>query len=110
MGPSLCVLARRAAEAAGNQLRVIAASRFSDPYQRAWLNAHGVETFACDLLEQGSMEQLPECENVVYLVGLKFGTQQNPSLTWAVNTIAPARVAERYRSARIAALSTGNVY
>src|SRR6266542_729068 len=44
------------------------------------------------------------------LVALKFGTAQNPSLTWAVNTLAPAHAVERYASARVVALSTGNVY
>jgi nucleoside-diphosphate-sugar epimerase len=41
---------------------------------------------------------------------MKFGTSQNPSLTWAVNTLVPARVMERYRDAQLVALSTGNVY
>jgi nucleoside-diphosphate-sugar epimerase len=48
---------------------------------------------------------------VIFLVGLKFGTAQNPSLTWAVNTVVPALVMERYaRVTRLVALSTGNVY
>jgi nucleoside-diphosphate-sugar epimerase len=47
---------------------------------------------------------------VLYLVGQKFGTTQNPSATWAANTIVPTRVAERYPDSRIVALSTGNVY
>jgi nucleoside-diphosphate-sugar epimerase len=41
---------------------------------------------------------------------LKFGTAQNPAVTWAMKTIVPARVGERYPRARIVALSTGNVY
>jgi nucleoside-diphosphate-sugar epimerase len=47
---------------------------------------------------------------VIHLVGLKFGTAQNPAATWAVNTVVPTRVAERYPDARIVALSTANVY
>ena len=110
MGPSLCVLARRAAQAAGNGLTVTAVSRFSAPRGRDWLEARGVRTLAADLLERRSFEDLPEAANIVYLIGLKFGTQQNPSLTWAVNTLVPSLVAERYPKARIVALSTGNVY
>src|SRR5689334_1739974 len=37
MGPSLAVLAKRAGEAAGRKLDVVAASRFSDARSRAWL-------------------------------------------------------------------------
>lgn len=110
MGPTLCVLARRAAEAAGHSLEVIAVSRFSDPASRRWLEAAGVKVIAADLLEREAMRLLPDAENVIYLLGLKFGTAQNPTLTWAVNTLPPAHVAERYPRARIVALSTGNVY
>jgi nucleoside-diphosphate-sugar epimerase len=110
MGPSLCVLARRAAEAARHPLRVVAVSRFSDRRSRDWLENGGVETVACDLLDRRALEGLSETPNLIYLVGLKFGTQQNPALTWAVNTLGPAHVAERYPAARMAVLSTGNVY
>jgi nucleoside-diphosphate-sugar epimerase len=110
MGPSLCVLARRAAQAAGSELRVIAVSRFSDGRARDWLEARGVETLQMDLLDRRAFDQLPDSANVIYLVGQKFGTQQNPSLTWAVNTLVPSHVAERYPASRVVALSTGNVY
>jgi nucleoside-diphosphate-sugar epimerase len=110
MGPSLAVLARRAAEAANHSLEVIAASRFSDPGGRAWLEARGVRTVVCDLFDSSALTHLPDVQNVIYLVGLKFGTGKDPSRTWAVNTLVPARVCERYPKARIAALSTGNVY
>ena len=52
----------------------------------------------------------PDADDVIYLVGLKFGTQQDPARTWAVNTLIPAYVAERYARSRLVALSTGNVY
>jgi nucleoside-diphosphate-sugar epimerase len=110
MGPSLAVLARRAAEAAQHGLKVIAVSRFSDAASRDWLEARGVDTISADLLNRAAVERLPDSANVVYLVGLKFGTAQNPSLTWAANTLVPAAIAERYSKARVVALSTGNVY
>ncbi|MBM3839571.1 MAG: NAD-dependent epimerase/dehydratase family protein [Verrucomicrobia bacterium] len=110
MGPSLAVLLRRAADAAGHQLEIVAVSRFSSNDARHWLETRGVRTFACDLLERESLAKLPDSANVLYLVGLKFGTAQNPSLTWAANTLAPSHVAERFSKARIVALSTGNVY
>lgn len=110
MGPTLAVLAKRAAAAANHSLDVIAVSRFSDTRARQWLEARGVTTRSCDLLEEGSLEPLPETENMIYLVGLKFGTSRDPAATWALNTMVPARVAERWPHARIVALSTGNVY
>ena len=110
MGPTLAVLAKRAAAGANHSLDVIALSRFSDPRTRPWLEARGVNTRNCDLLSEGSLRELPETENLIYLVGLKFGTAQNPAATWAMNTLVPARVMERYPRARVVALSTGNVY
>jgi nucleoside-diphosphate-sugar epimerase len=110
MGPTLCVLARRAAEAAGTPLEVIAVSRFGDAEGRGWLEVRGVRTLACDLLDRAAWSQLPQADNVIYLVGLKFGTSRQPALTWAVNTLPPAYACERFAQARIVALSTGNVY
>jgi nucleoside-diphosphate-sugar epimerase len=110
MGPTLAVLARRAAELAGHRIEVIAASRFSDEAARRWLEARGVATLQVDLLDRNVVQHLPGAADVIYLVGLKFGTRQNPALTWAANTLIPAHVAERFASSRIVALSTGNVY
>jgi dTDP-4-dehydrorhamnose reductase len=110
MGPTLAVLAKRAAGAAGHPLEVIAVSRFSDERARAWLEGTGVITLSADLLDRAALARLPDAEQVISLVGLKFGTSQNPALTWAINTLVPANVVERYPRARIVALSTGNVY
>ena len=110
MGPTLAVLARRAADAAGHRLRIVAVSRFSDELAKARLEKSAVETCEADLLERDSFKRLPDSQNVIYLVGLKFGTAQNPSLTWAINTLVPAFAVERYPNTRMVALSTGNVY
>ncbi|MCE9528148.1 MAG: NAD(P)-dependent oxidoreductase [Planctomycetales bacterium] len=110
MGPSLAVLARRAAEEANHPLEVIAASRFSDHAAREWLEVRGVRTLVADALEREDLAKLPDADNVIYLVGQKFGTSANPARTWIANTLAPALAAERFRSSRIVALSTANVY
>ncbi|HWN94188.1 MAG TPA: NAD(P)-dependent oxidoreductase [Methylomirabilota bacterium] len=110
MGPSLAALALRAAQAADHPLEVIGVSRFKGDGARPWLEKHGVKTISCDLLDAEAVTRLPEAKDVIYLAGLKFGTAQNPSATWALNTLAPARVCERYSRSRIVALSTGNVY
>jgi dTDP-4-dehydrorhamnose reductase len=110
MGPTLCVLAKRSLEALGMDTPVIAVSRFSNQEERQWLEVRGVSTHVADLLVPEVYEELPEAKDIIYLVGLKFGTQQNPELTWAVNTLIPAQVSRRYPKSRMVALSTGNVY
>lgn len=110
MGPTLAVLARRAADAAGHPLEIIAASRFTNPTAKAWLDARGIRTLTADLLDPASLSALPDSNNVMYLVGLKFGTAQNPGATWAMNTIAPWNLVQRYPGSQLIALSTGNVY
>ena len=110
MGPTLALLALRAAEEACHKLDVIALSRFTDIRSREWLEKKGVTICSCDLLDRTAVSRLPSSSNVLYLVGLKFGTAQNPALTWAANTLVPAAVSEHYRESRIVALSTGNVY
>jgi nucleoside-diphosphate-sugar epimerase len=111
LGPTLSVMARRAADAAGCAMEVIAVSRFNNTAPaRAWLEQRGVKTLSCDLLRADSIRHLPDSENVIYLAGQKFGTGKSPAATWAVNVVASARVAERYSRARLVALSTANVY
>ena len=110
MGPSLAVLARRAADAAGHPLKIIAASRFSNPQTRRWLDEHGVSTISCDLLNRDAFRRLPDAAEVISLVGMKFGTTEKPAQTWATNVLVPSLVIERYASSRVVALSTGNVY
>jgi nucleoside-diphosphate-sugar epimerase len=110
MGPSLARRVQRAMSRAGARGRVHAASRFSDDAVRASLDAGRVLTHACDLLDPASVAALPRCEHVLFLAGRKFGTVDRTDLTWATNTIVPARVAERFQDSRLVVFSTGNVY
>jgi len=110
MGPTLARMARRASDAAGTSRRVIGVARFSDPSHQATLEAHGVETIRCDLLDEAAVDRLPDAPLVVYMAGRKFGSTGLESLTWAMNAWLPAVVCRRYAGSRIAAFSTGNVY
>lgn len=110
MGPTLARMAKRASDQAGVQRRVIGVSRFSDQDVRRRLEDWGVETIACDLLQQDEIESLPSVPNVVFMAGMKFGATGNPSLTWAMNCYVPALVCQRFRDSRIVAFSSGNVY
>jgi nucleoside-diphosphate-sugar epimerase len=69
-----------------------------------------VRTINADLMDRHAFKSLPDTDNLLYMVGLKFGTSSNPVRTWATNTLVPAFTAERYSQSRIVALSTGNVY
>jgi nucleoside-diphosphate-sugar epimerase len=110
MGPTLARLAKRASDAAGTPRRVIGVSRFSDASQLGQLNAQGIETIRCDLMDEAAVAQLPEVENVVYCAAMKFGATGNEALTWAMNTWLPSVVCRKFRRSRIVAFSTGNVY
>jgi nucleoside-diphosphate-sugar epimerase len=110
MGPSLARMARRAYDAAGVKRRVIGVARFSAGTEEARLQAHGIETIRCDLLDPAAVERLPEARNVLFMAGRKFGSSGQEWLTWGVNCLVPALVGRRYRASRIVAFSTGNVY
>ena len=110
MGPSLTRMACRARDAAGADLEIVAVSRFSDAAVAEKLRRAGAQTVRCDLLDAEAVADLPPADNVIYMVGLKFGTSGEAALTWATNALAPAWAARRYRHARIVAFSTGCVY
>jgi len=106
MGPTLAMMLKKASK----DRRVYAVSRFSDNGVKAKMEDAGVDVIAADLLEESVYPELPDAENVFYLVGMKFGSTTNQPLTWALNCFVPTLVARRYRKSRIVALSTGNVY
>ena len=106
MGPTLARLAKNASPTR----RVVGVARFSEPGIRERLEAWGIETIACDLLDRAAIEALPDAPNVVFAAGHKFGASGNTPLTWAMNTWVPSVVAERFKASRIVVFSTGNVY
>ena len=110
MGPTLALLAKRASDAAAAPRKIIGAARFSAPSVRRKLASWGIETIRADLLDRQAVNALPTVPNVIFMAGQKFGTVGNQALTWAVNTHAPAIVAEKFRASRIVVFSTGNVY
>jgi nucleoside-diphosphate-sugar epimerase len=106
MGPTLARLAKRAAPGK----RVIGVARFSEPGLQAKLEGWDIECITADLLDRATIARLPDCANVIYMAGRKFGSSGAEHLTWAMNAQLPAMVAERYATARIVAFSTGCVY
>jgi nucleoside-diphosphate-sugar epimerase len=111
MGPTLCMLAARALREAGRADRsVLAVSRWSDPAVCDRLERAGVRTVAFDLLGDESYDELPDASDVVFMVGAKFGSAGDPAPAWQTNAVVAGLAAQRYREARIACFSTGNVY
>jgi nucleoside-diphosphate-sugar epimerase len=111
MGPTLARMVRRGLDACGGQARrVVAVSRFSDRRAAEALERHGVRTMACDLMDEAAVRNLPDAALVIHMTGQKFGTTDAPERTWAINTLAPAIAARRYRRSRFVLFSTGCVY
>jgi nucleoside-diphosphate-sugar epimerase len=106
MGPTLVRMARRALP----DRRIYAVARFSDPSLAARFEQQGIEPVRADLLDESALARLPAARNVVLMTGYKFGASDAPARTWAVNTLLPARVAERLADRRLVAFSTGCVY
>jgi nucleoside-diphosphate-sugar epimerase len=110
MGPSLVRRIVRASAAAATTRRVIAVSRYSSAAAREEIEAAGATAISADLLDPAQVAALPDCPNVLFLAGRKFGSSGDTSLTWAINTMVPAHCARRFSRSRIVAFSTGNVY
>ena len=110
MGPTLTRLVQRACAEARVPWRVIAVSRYRARGVRDGLEAAGVHTVACDLLDPAALAELPDAPNVILLAGQKFGTAADPESTWALNAFLPGLLGQRYRRARTVVFSTGNVY
>lgn len=106
VGPTLAMMAKRAAPGK----RVIGVARFSDPAVKHRLEAAGVETITCDLLDPDAVSKLPRVDNVVFMAGKKFGTVGSEPFTWAMNAVVPAYVGETFSNTRFVAFSTLCVY
>lgn len=110
MGPSLAVLAAKAARGAGVNKKIWAVSRFSDEVGRRFLEENGVTTISLDLMADGALEQLPDAANLIYMAGKKFGTNGNESETWKMNVSLPTLVTRRFSGGNIVVFSSGNIY
>jgi len=106
VGPTLAMMAKRAAP----HKRIIGAARFSDTSVKHRLEAAGVETITCDLLDREAVARLPKVANVIYMAGKKFGVTGGEPFAWAMNAVVPAYVGEQFHGTRFVAFSTLCVY
>ena len=110
VGGKIGVTMARMAKKAAPDKRVIGVSRFSEKGVEERLNAWGIETIRCDLLDREAVNALPKVPNVIYMAGLKFDAAGREDFLWAMNTIAPAITAEAFQDSRIVSFSTIHVY
>jgi len=110
IGPSMASMAKRACEQAGVEKRMYGVALFESDEQRKQLEDIGIKTYHGDLLDPDFIQGLPKVKNVYFLAGMKFGSEDNLSMTWAVNSFMPALVADYYKESNIVAFSTGCVY
>ena len=110
IGPTLARMAKRAAESAGVNKRIVGVALFESERDQKKLESFGIETIHGDLLDRTFLANLPKLENVIFMAGMKFGSTENLPLTWAINSYLPALVAEEFKNSRIVAFSTGCVY
>ena len=110
IGVSLGLQAMSAIHAAGIDKKVYGVARFTEKKEREKLMSAGVIPITCDLMEREQVEALPKVENVIFMAGRKFGTNGSEEITWVMNVVVPALVAEHFKASRIVAFSTGCVY
>ncbi|NOZ22933.1 MAG: NAD(P)-dependent oxidoreductase [Planctomycetes bacterium] len=105
MGPTLAELLVRAGAKS-----VIGVARFSKPDMKDYLKSVGVKTIKCDLLDDQALADLPDAPNIYMMAGFKFGATGNEPMTWAMNTMLPGKVMQRFSGSRVVYISSGNVY
>jgi len=111
MGLHMCRLLRAALDQLGRKdRRVWAASRFRTLASQQMYADAGIPTCVGDFRDTAFLESLPECPTVVYMVGAKFGTADDPALLQEINVKVAQRVAARFPAARFLVFSTGCVY
>ncbi|PJB66324.1 MAG: epimerase [Armatimonadetes bacterium CG_4_9_14_3_um_filter_58_7] len=105
MGPTIAELLMKS-----GAKEVIGVSRFPKPGPQEYLDRVGVTTVKCDLLERDGLAKLPDVPNIILAAGFKFGATGKESLPWAMNTLLPGEVMQRFRNSRVVYISSGNVY
>jgi nucleoside-diphosphate-sugar epimerase len=113
MGPELVETIVRADREAGRAPRVTVASLFPPPRGQEVIDrfqALGVGVLDGDLTDPVFLQSLPKMENVIYMVGFKFGSAADPGRAIQMNCVLPAEVGMAFPESRIVVFSSGNPY
>ncbi len=114
VGPELVQTLVKADERAGVKGRQIMVSglfvtdyaKHAQEHFESW----GCKCFAGDLSDEEELAALPVTENMVYMLGFKFGSSGDPGKSILLNSIVPAKVAIKYAESKIVNFSSGNPY
>ena len=106
VGPTLSVMAKRAVEKSGKPRKVIAVSRFTDPFVVELLRKEKVETISADLTDADQIAKLPKVKNIIFMAGRKFGTAGSACETWEMNVAVPTLVTRHFGEASYVVFST----
>lgn len=106
IGPTMTMMAKRAVDEAKVKKNIIAV----DVLPLEDLKKQGIKTIQCNMLDWKEVDKLPKAENIVYMIGRKFGSSGSEWMTWAINVMVPHNVADIFRDSRVAVFSTGCVY
>ncbi len=111
VGPELVETIVRANREAGTKRAVHVADLFPDggvsPEQ---IEELGAEVLRGDLSDRAFLASLPEAPNVIFMVGLKFGSSKDWRAAFHINAILPYLVGERFTHSRIVVFSSANPY
>jgi nucleoside-diphosphate-sugar epimerase len=110
LGLHFAIMAAEAFRQLGRKESVTAVSRFGSLRDRQEFERFSIPTLTCDLADEAQLARLPEASTIIFLAGVKFGTNSAPELLRQLNVEMPRKVAERFRRSRIVAFSTGCVY
>jgi nucleoside-diphosphate-sugar epimerase len=104
MGPTLAEMIIRAGG------KVIGVDVFPDAAIQSYLEKIGVNTIKCDLLDDASVDDLPQVKNILLMVGTKFGATGNEPFVWTMNSFLPGKLINRFKNSNVIYVSSGNVY
>ena len=103
MGLTLSLLAKKVEQAGGSQ-RVIAVSRFTDPFAVKLLKENGVETISANLMDNEALDA--RRKQIILYTWQADGTDGQESLTWAMNVWLSVMVAQKFRNSNIVVFSS----
>ncbi len=110
MGKELVGLLQNADQINGVSRRLMVASTFSKAQDLQEFESTGVACYQGDLSNEQFLDSLPDAPYVVYMIGLKFGSNNDWRRAFQMNSIVPYLVGRKYKDSSMVVFSSGNPY
>jgi nucleoside-diphosphate-sugar epimerase len=110
MGKELVGLIRNADLISGHTRNIHVASTFSNQEDVEIFKSMKVDILKGDLADEEFINGLPVVQNVIYMLGYKFGSRSDWRKTFHINSIVPYLIGRKYSKSRILVFSSGNPY